>query len=292
MKQNLKKRLATLCGLMAMALTAACVAANEQPAASPSTTPEETEQASEQASEEVTESPPATVDLSEYPELELPQLTPVKAGEEIAVMETSMGTIKMRFFPEYAPKAVENFITRAKEGYYNETIFHRVIDEFMIQGGDPRGDGTGGQSMWGEPFEMEIVPNLHHIRGALAMARSQAEVSQGSQFYIVQNKKLDESSAEMLQSFLEGQDHVAAEDEEGKPIPIAQLFPQKMVDQYLEIGGVPSLDYNYTVFGQVIEGMDVVDKIAAVETSQDEKKLDKPLEDIVIQNITFESYTA
>ena len=80
----------------------------------------------------------------------LPQLSELEPNEQIAIVSTTMGDIKIRFFPEYAPKAVENFITHAKEGYYDGTIFHRVINDFMIQGGDPLGNGFGGESIWGK----------------------------------------------------------------------------------------------------------------------------------------------
>ena len=98
------------------------------------------------------------------------QLDPPEAGEEIAVLTTNMGEIKIRLFPDVAPKAVENFTTHIKEGYYDGLTFHRVIEGFMIQGGDPNGDGTGGESIWGEPFEDEFSENLLNLRGSLAMA--------------------------------------------------------------------------------------------------------------------------
>ena len=118
-------------------------------------------------------------------------------GEEIAVIETNMGTIKARLFEKYAPKAVENFKTHAKENYYDNIIFHRVIDNFVIQAGDPgRKAGEpydtslgGGESIWGEPFGIEPVKELSHIYGALAMAQISPDFpSIGSQFYIVQSK--------------------------------------------------------------------------------------------------------
>ena len=170
--------------------------------------------------------------------LDLPQLeTNVKENEDVVEIVTTQGNIKAKLFPEIAPKAVENFMTHAKEGYYNGTPFHRVIDEFMIQGGDPKGDGTGGESIWKKGFKVEISNRLYHIRGALAMARSQALDSQGSQFYIVQN---DQDVSDGL---------------------AIQYYPEKIIEAYKK-GGTPQLDGNYTVFGQVIEGMDVVDKIA------------------------------
>ena len=99
------------------------------------------------------------------------QLEMPKDGEEIAILHTSMGDITWRFFPEHAPKAVENFITLAKEGKFNNIIFHRVINDFMIQGGDYENqNGTGGKSIWGSSFEDEFVDTLYNIRGSVSMA--------------------------------------------------------------------------------------------------------------------------
>lgn len=187
----------------------------------------------------------------------LPQLTNEVSENEIEVhITTSVGLIKVKVFPDLAPKAVENFITHSKEGYYDETTFHRVLDNFMIQGGDPKGDGTGGESIWGEPFETEISSQLFHIRGALAMAKTNAPVSIGSQFYIVQNPVDVSASADPT------------------------ITPDEIVDAYTS-GGYPSLDQHYTVFGQVIEGMDVIDAISEVETDS----LDKPLQEVKIESI-------
>ncbi|EOT43346.1 peptidylprolyl isomerase [Enterococcus dispar] len=186
----------------------------------------------------------AKVDVNK---LDLPQLDPeIKPNEDLVELQTDKGNIKMKLFPDIAPKAVENFITHAKKGYYDGLTFHRVINDFMIQGGDPKGDGTGGESIWGEGFAAEPSNQLYHIRGALAMAQSQQPNSIGSQFYIVQNK--DDMSDGLLKGWV----------------------PDKIIDAYKK-GGYPSLDGSYTVFGQVIEGMDVVDKIAAVKTDTNDK---------------------
>ncbi|MFV0313854.1 MAG: peptidylprolyl isomerase, partial [Anaerotignum sp.] len=112
-----------------------------------------------------------------------------KEGDEIAVITTSEGVIKLQFYPEEAPKAVENFKALAKSDYYKDVIFHRVIEGFMIQGGDPTGTGKGGESSYGEDFEDEISPNLHFYRGALAMANTGPNTN-GSQFFIVQNENV------------------------------------------------------------------------------------------------------
>lgn len=100
------------------------------------------------------------------------------------VLETTSGKIVLDLFPQVAPKAVENFVTHTNEGYYNGTIFHRVIRRFMIQGGDPSGTGSGGESIWGEDFEDEIVKGYAFDRaGILAMANA-GENTNGSQFFI------------------------------------------------------------------------------------------------------------
>src|SRR5690625_1176466 len=102
-----------------------------------------------------------------------PQLSnEVAENEALVVMNTNQGAIKIKLFPELAPKTVENFLTHAENGYYNGIIFHRVIEDFMIQGGDPTGTGMGGESIWGEQFEDEFTPLLFNIRGALSMANS------------------------------------------------------------------------------------------------------------------------
>nr|WP_245985957.1 peptidylprolyl isomerase [Vagococcus acidifermentans] len=193
--------------------------------------------------------------------LELPQLNNEVADNEYLVeMETTKGNIKLKLFPEQAPKAVENFVTHAKDGYYNDVIFHRVIQDFMIQSGDPEGTGMGGESIWGTEFAPEISKQLYHLNGALAMARTQGDITdktQGSQFYIVSNET-DQSDGLLFED-----------------------YPEKIIEAYKN-GGVPALDPNYSVFGQTIEGMDVVKAIAAVETENE-----KPKEDIVIKKITI-----
>ncbi|AKP48260.1 MULTISPECIES: peptidylprolyl isomerase [Bacillus] len=189
-----------------------------------------------------------------------PQLTNQVAENEIVVeMKTNKGSIKIKLFPEYAPKTVENFITHSKNGYYNGLIFHRVIRDFMIQGGDPKGNGTGGESIYGKPFEDEFSPNLFNIRGALSMANAGPNTN-GSQFFIVQNQNIDPGFREQMEK---------------------AGYPKEIIDVYMEKGGTPWLDFRHTVFGQVLEGMDVVDEIANVETDQQ----DRPLEDVIIETI-------
>ena len=190
---------------------------------------------------------------------------PVK-GDVVATMKTTKGDIKIKLFPQFAPKAVENFVTHSKNGYYNDLIFHRVIPDFMIQGGDPMGSGIGGESIWGGPFEDEFAPELHNLRGALSMANS-GPCTNGSQFFIVQANSAPESMLEQMEQL---------DAEHG--------FPPEATASYKELGGTPWLDFRYTVFGQVFEGMEVVDAIAAVKTGAN----DKPLEDVKIISISIE----
>jgi peptidyl-prolyl cis-trans isomerase B (cyclophilin B) len=203
-----------------------------------------------------------------------------------------MGDIKLRFFPEQAPKAVENFITHAKNGYYDGVIFHRVINDFMIQGGDPEGTGMGGESIWGAGFENEFDLSVRNFRGALSMAHSAQPNSNGSQFFIVQNNNLNPQYVSMFEELRGKQDEVVTESEEGT-VYNRDLMPVEVIDEYIKNGGTPHLDalFNpdgHTVFGHVIEGMDVVDAIAALPVVDAAAENHQPVEDVVINSISFE----
>lgn len=119
------------------------------------------------------------------------QTAPPAAGEQIAVITTNKGVIKFKFFPKIAPETVKNFTELAKKGFYDGLTFHRVIPDFMIQGGDPSGDGTGGETYKGPGTSLaqEFSREVSHIRGAVSMARKGNDVNSAtSQFFIVQNK--------------------------------------------------------------------------------------------------------
>lgn len=202
-------------------------------------------------------------DKDDFPQLS----TELKDNQAQVLLKTSKGDITIKLFPKFAPLAVENFLTHAKKGYYNNLTFHRVISDFMIQSGDPNGDGTGGQSIWngkdakidsGNGFANEISPYLYNIRGALAMANAGADTN-GSQFFINQNSENQEKAL--------SKEH----------------YPKPIIEAYHK-GGNPSLDGSYTVFGQVTAGMDVVDAIAKSEVDAN----DKPKENIVITSITIQ----
>ena len=186
------------------------------------------------------------------------QLKAPETGDTIATMHTSMGDIKIKLFPDRTPKTAENFITHAKNGYYDGLKFHRVIKDFMIQVGDPLGTGIGGESIWGGKFEDEFDTELHNLRGALSMANSGPNTN-GSQFFIVQASVAPENMLAQMEELTDSG------------------FPRDIIEAYKELGGTPWLDFRHTVFGQVFEGLEIVDKIAAVETESD-----KPCEDVII----------
>lgn len=190
-----------------------------------------------------------------YPQLS----TETAENEALVVMNTTMGPIKIKLFKEQAPKTVENFLTHAENDYYNGIIFHRVIPNFMIQGGDPTGTGMGGESIYGDSFEDEFTMDLFNLRGALSMANAGPNTN-GSQFFIVQADQLAGASADQLKK---------------------GGWPEEIADAYEANGGTPHLDQRHTVFGQVVEGMEVVDKIAGVKRNRQ----DKPNEDVVIESI-------
>lgn len=188
--------------------------------------------------------------------------TPQVEADEVGVIETNYGTIVVEFFPDIAPKHTANFKKLAQNEYYNGTWFHRVIEGFMIQGGDilsrdddPSNDGAGGPGFT-VPAEFSKTP---HYRGRLSMARSKDPNSAGSQFFIVQNPDLTEDeiyNAEMR---------------------VGYEFPDSVVQTYLERGGYPGLDNQYTVFGEVIQGMDVVDKIANLPRNEKNRPQEKAI---------------
>ncbi|MBF6978710.1 peptidylprolyl isomerase [Tuanshanicoccus lijuaniae] len=189
-----------------------------------------------------------------FPQLNVEQL------ETNVIMHTNKGDIELVLFKDQAPKTVENFVELAKKGYYDGVIFHRVIKDFMIQGGDPTGTGMGGESIYGESFEDEFSRELFNLRGALSMANAGPNTN-GSQFFIV--------TSSMVPTQMLGQ--------------MKQLgFPEDIITAYAENGGTPWLDQRHTVFGHVKAGFDNVLAIEQVETGAQ----DKPVEPVVITGIT------
>ncbi|MBQ2375055.1 MAG: peptidylprolyl isomerase [Bacteroidales bacterium] len=185
----------------------------------------------------------------------------------MVLISTSFGDMKAILYNE-TPLHRDNFIKLVKEGYYDGTLFHRVIDGFMIQGGDPDSKTAKPNQMLGQGGPGYTVPaefkqELIHKKGALAAARmgdnvNPQKASSGSQFYIAQGKRYTSEELNMLQARM------------------GKQFNQTQKDAYVNEGGVPFLDYEYTVFGQVIEGLEVIDKIAKVQKD----RYDRPVEDV------------
>ena len=179
-----------------------------------------------------------------------------------AVIKTNRGDMSFVLFPQVAPKAVENFTIHAKEGYYNGLIFHRVIKDFMIQGGDPTGTGCSGESIYGNSFEDEFSVDARNYYGALSMANSGPNTN-GSQFFIVQAKTVPASLLGQMEQLKDNG------------------YPQEVIDNYKKVGGTPWLDFHHTVFGQLISGEETLEDIAAVKCGMG----DKPVYDVVIESI-------
>ena len=186
--------------------------------------------------------------------------------ETVVVIKTSMGTIKAKLYND-TPKHRDNFIKLVNEGWYNGSPFHRVIKDFMIQGGQNK----DGRLDPGYRVPAEIKDNHFHKKGALAAARQPDQVnpqkaSSGSQFYIVQGKVYDDRTLDMFESRM------------------GKVFNARQRQAYKTVGGTPHLDGDYTVFGEVTEGLDIVDKIAVVKTGYG----DVPVEAVTIISVTIE----
>ncbi|GBG96613.1 peptidylprolyl isomerase [Lactococcus termiticola] len=189
-----------------------------------------------------------------YPQTDLNNVKGPKA-----TIHTNFGDLNIQLFEEQAPKTVKNFVELSKKGYYDGVIFHRIIKDFMIQGGDPTGTGMGGESIYGSKFEDEFSTDVFNIRGALSMANAGPNTN-GSQFFIVQNKNLPYPKDALLEGG----------------------WPEEAADAY-QNGGTPHLDGRHTVFGQLADeaSYKVLDDIAATETGAQ----DRPVKDVVIEGI-------
>lgn len=184
-------------------------------------------------------------------------------------IETNKGTMTVKLYNE-TPLHRDNFVKLAKEGYFNGLLFHRVIKDFMIQGGDPDSKNATPEKMLGNggpdyTIPAEFNPALYHKKGALAAARMGDQVnpkkaSSGSQFYIVQGKTFTDQQLDMIS------------------MQYGIKFTPQQRNIYKTIGGTPFLDNNYTVFGEVVNGISVIDKIASVKTG----RADRPTEDVII----------
>ena len=228
----------------------------------------------------------------------------METNETQVLMKTNLGNIKLKLYNE-TPQHRDNFIKLVKEGTYNGLLFHRVIKDFMIQGGDvtskdaPMSKQLGaGDLGYTVPAEF-VYPKYFHKKGALSAARTSDEVnpereSSASQFYIVTGKVYsdselaqmakikaayqsgDKAELAIIRDTLVGKTELEAEKRKEE----AKLTPEQR-EAYKTIGGVPFLDNEYTVYGEVVEGLDVVDAIQNVKTNRQ----DRPLENVVIESV-------
>lgn len=203
--------------------------------------------------------------------------------EQKVLITTTEGDIKLKLYNE-TPLHRDNFRKLVKSKFYDGLLFHRVIDEFMIQGGDPESKAAEAGMVLGNgdvgyriPAEFR-TPNLYHKKGALAAARTGDNVnpekeSSGCQFYIVVGKTFNDQQLDAMQ-----RDKTARYARLGDGDDLRYLFSEEARNNYKTIGGTPHLDGNYTVFGEVLEGLEIVEKISKVDTD----RADRPLEDVRI----------
>lgn len=196
------------------------------------------------------------------------------------IIKTSMGDITVKLNNE-TPIHRDNFVKLVKKKYFNEILFHRVIDNFMIQSGDPDSKEKTPEKLYGDggpgyDLPAEISPELFHKKGVLAAARESDDInpkrnSSASQFYIVKGKVFDDEG-------LNAQEERVNNRNKALGIETVYKISNERRDVYKTIGGTPHLDTQYTIFGEVIKGIEIADKIASVKTD----KNDRPLEDVWI----------
>lgn len=232
-------------------------------------------------------------------------------GDLVAVFDIKgYGTIKAKLFPEVAPVGVDNFVKLCDSGYYEGLSVHRVVSDFMMQGGSLNGDGTGGEALVEDgSFGIETdLDAARHFYGALCYANAMGRNS--TQFYIVNNNKpqtLSDTNVDGILSYAEQYSQAAQEATDSDEAAYYAFWADyyntmaeavtaasdEAAAKYAEVGGTPSLDGNYTVFGQVYDGFDVIEKIAAAEvTDNGSGEQSKPVKDITIKSVKVYVYTA
>lgn len=232
-------------------------------------------------------------------------------GDKIAEIEIeNYGTIKAKLFPDIAPVGVENFERCAKSGYYDGLKIHRIVPDMCIQGGSLNGDGTGGAAMLENgqtTFDIEVNSNARNFYGALAYVNEDGQNT--PQFYIVNNKKkvdVTQISPDTVKaqasSFTEQKSALEENDPDEARLTALEVYytnladmytktPEAVINRYAEQGGCPYLDGGNTVFGQVFEGLDIIDKLSAVElTTSNTGEESKPKTDIIINSVKVIEY--
>lgn len=237
----------------------------------------------------------------------------IQTGDIVAEFEIEgYGTIKAKLFPDIAPVGVQNFVQLAQDGYFDGKNIHRIVSDFMLQGGSENGDGTGGTAAYSgegsssDYFGTEVSENARHFYGALCYANSMGRNS--TQFYIVNSKEPQdlsevmpekvEDTAELAKSYKEACEagsveysyYEAMEKQYRNLAEMLRNSTDEIKEKYQQ-GGVYYLDGGYTVFGQVVEGFDTIDSISAVEVKDNGNgEESQPVKDIIIRSVKV--YTA
>lgn len=231
-----------------------------------------------------------------------------KSGDLIAEFEIKdFGTIRAVLFPDAAPTGVENFRLLADEGFYDGLTIHRVVSDFMFQGGSLNGDGTGGDALVnGGSFGIETANNMRHFYGALCYANARGTNS--TQFYIVNNKESQDLGNDFSHIYAYAEQYEQAAKDAGSDMEKeyydfqaeyyrnmagwAENATDEIKNKYKEVGGTPTLDGNYTVFGQVYDGFDVIESVSAVEVEDNGMgEVSKPIQEITISSVKVYEYT-
>ena len=231
-----------------------------------------------------------------------------KSGDLIAEFEINgFGTIRAVLFPNAAPTGVENFRLLADAGFYDGLTIHRVVSDFMFQGGSLNGDGTGGDALVnGGSFDVETADNMRHFYGALCYANAMG--TNTTQFYIVNNKQPQELGDDFSHIYAYAEQYEQAAKDAGSDMEKeyydfqanyyrnmagwAENATDDIKSKYKEVGGTPTLDGNYTVFGQVYDGFDVIESVSAVKVEDNGMgEVSKPVQEITISSVKVYEYT-
>lgn len=209
-----------------------------------------------------------------FSEMDLIQLEEPADGLPLAVINTSEGTIKAVLYPGYAPNTVDNFINRANEGFYDGKDIYAIVEQAFFLTGSYNEEGTQGFTNDGKPIKNECSVDLWTFKGALCAYSGQAGYGD-SRFFVVNDKPLTEAEIDELRAF---------KNEDG-----SQKIPEELITAFIEEGSIAHFAGCYTVFGQTIEGFDVIEKICAAET---DTSTARPVSKITIESIEITEYTS
>lgn len=216
---------------------------------------------------------PPTVRTYDYSKMHLVQLEEPYEGQPVAVIETSLGTIKAVLYPEYAPNTVNNFVNRVNEGFYNGKEIYNVIDKSIFMSGALDENRNSGVTEDGELIENEYSVDLWPFKGAICSFNGRSGYGD-SRFMVLNSRELSEENVADLREFRNEND---------------EALPEELIQAFLDKGVVIDFSGAYTVFGQTIEGMDVIEKICSAEVSGE---FSVPVEPIYVNNITIVDYKA